>query len=60
FTVNAARGSFEEDRKGKIKTGYQADFTVLGEDPFAVDPRTIHAIPVRETWLAGRKVYQAK
>ncbi|MBR3151839.1 MAG: amidohydrolase family protein, partial [Erysipelotrichaceae bacterium] len=60
FTVNAARGSFEEDRKGKIKTGYQADFTVLGEDPFTVDPRTIHAIPVRETWLAGRKVYQAK
>ncbi|MBR3168599.1 MAG: amidohydrolase [Erysipelotrichaceae bacterium] len=60
FTVNAARGSFEEDRKGKIKAGYQADFTVLGEDPFTADPRTIHAIPVRETWLAGRKVYQAK
>ncbi|MBQ6367256.1 MAG: amidohydrolase [Erysipelotrichaceae bacterium] len=59
FTVNAARGSFEEDRKGKIKTGYQADFTVLAEDPFAVDPRHIHAIKVCETWFAGKKVFQA-
>ena len=60
FTKEAAKASFEEDRKGLIKEGYLADFTVLGEDPFAVDPREIHAIPVLETYLNGKRVFLKK
>ena len=57
FTVEGARASFEEGRKGRIAKGYLADFTVLDEDPFAVDPLRLHEIPVRATYLGGRKVY---
>jgi len=60
FTIRGAEASFEEDRKGRIAPGYLADFTVLGADPFAVEPREIHAIPVRETWLGGVRVYAAE
>ncbi len=57
FTSMAAYASFEENTKGRIAPGYIADFTVLGEDPFTADPRTIHSIPVLSTYLAGNCVY---
>ena len=59
YTVRGAEASFEEDRKGMIREGYLADFTVLGGDPFETEPAAIHEIPVLETWLGGRRVYAA-
>jgi hypothetical protein len=59
YTVRGAEASFEEDRKGLIREGYLADFTVLGGDPFETEPAAIHEIPVLETWLGGRRVYAA-
>ena len=46
FTSASAHASFEEDIKGKIAAGYLADFVVLKEDPFSVDPRHIHDISI--------------
>ena len=43
--------------KGLIREGYLADFVILGGNPFETDPRSLHAIPVCETWLGGRRVY---
>jgi predicted amidohydrolase YtcJ len=57
FTINSARGSFEESYKGLIKEGYLADFVVLEEDPFKADPRHIHEIKINSTWLGGTCVY---
>ena len=35
-----------------------ADFVVLGEDPFAVDPAVIKDISVDMTVVGGRMVYR--
>ena len=57
YTIRSAEGSFEENIKGKISEGYMADFVILGQNPFEVDPSTIKDIPVLETYLSGKKVY---
>ncbi|MBQ1692382.1 MAG: amidohydrolase family protein, partial [Erysipelotrichaceae bacterium] len=58
FTSASAHASFEEDVKGKIAAGYLADFVVLKEDPFSVEPRHIHDISIAATYLGGRCVYK--
>jgi len=60
YTVRGAEASFEENVKGKIAPGFLADFTVLGQDPFAADPSAIKDIPVLATYLGGRQVYRAE
>lgn len=55
FTAYGAYASFEEDIKGQIKTGYLADFTVLGIDPFETEPRWINKIPVAGTYAGGKQ-----
>ena len=57
FTVRGAEASFEENVKGRIRPGYLADFTVLDRDPFSVEPRALHTVPVRATYLGGARVH---
>ena len=57
YTKNAAYSSYEEDIKGTITVGKLADFVVLEEDPFQVEPQKIKDIEVKETYLSGEKVY---
>jgi hypothetical protein len=57
YTSEGARASFEEDRSGTLEVGKQADFIVLTEDPFVVDPSALSDIKVKQTWLDGRQVY---
>lgn len=57
YTCAGAYASFEENSKGKIAPGMLADFVVLGENPFEVPPEKLREIPVRETYLGGRKVF---
>ena len=59
YTAAGAFASFEEKIKGRIQPGMLADFVILGEDPFDVDPTLIKNIPVVATWLGGREVYHA-
>ena len=58
FTIRGAEGSFEEEIKGKIQEGMLADFVVLGENPFQVDPNHIKDIPILATYLGGKNVYE--
>lgn len=58
YTANAAYSSFEEDIKGTIKEGKLADFVVLDEDIFKMDPMKIKDIKVRATYLGGKAVYE--
>jgi predicted amidohydrolase YtcJ len=56
YSTYGAYASFEETKKGLIREGYLADFTVLGEDPFLTDPANIHKIPVVSVFLAGKQI----
>lgn len=60
YTSAAAKASFEEAIKGRIAAGMLADFVVLDQDPFAVDPSTIQDIAIHATYLGGKKVFQAE
>ncbi len=59
YTIRGAEGSFEENIKGRIQPGMLADFVLLGQNPFDVDPACIKDIPVLRTFLGGRMVYSA-
>lgn len=58
FTVNAAYASFEEGRKGSITPGKMADFVVLPEDIFSIDPERLKDLQVERTYLGGELAYQ--
>jgi len=57
FTIEAARASFEEDRKGSIRPGKLADLVVLDRDPLSVEPERIGALRVCMTLLDGEVVH---
>lgn len=57
YTSEGARCGWEEDYKGKLIPGMQADMVVLQEDPMAVDPRTIKDIKILGTIRKGSLVY---
>ncbi len=56
-TANAAYQYFEEDTKGSITPGKQADLVVLSENPLKVPPETILEIRVLETISRGKRVF---
>ncbi len=58
YTVMGAYATFEETEKGAIKPGMLADFAVLAQDPRAVPPDEIAAIPITQTWIGGELVYE--
>lgn len=58
YTRNAAFFTSEESMKGTIEVGKLADFVVLARDPEAIDPAELLNLPVQQTWLGGKRVYQ--
>ncbi len=56
-TLGAAYQYFEEDTKGSITIGKQADLVILAENPLEADPATIEHIAVVETFSRGRSVH---
>ena len=59
YTVEGAYASFEDDRKGSIKPGYLADFTILANDPADGPASEIAQTPVLGTVIGGEFVYEA-
>jgi predicted amidohydrolase YtcJ len=57
FTSDAAYAAFEEKVRGRIEAGFEADLTVLGEDPMTVAEPKIPSIPVFMTVVGGRIAY---
>ena len=57
-TLGAAYQYFEEDTKGSITPGKQADLVILERDPLAADPAGLEHIRVLETFSRGRSVFQ--
>ncbi len=58
-TLDAAYSYFEEDRKGSISVGKQADLVVLGADPQKVPVGEISEIEIIETLARGKTVYSS-
>ncbi|GIE03078.1 amidohydrolase [Paractinoplanes durhamensis] len=55
YTSGTAHLAFEERTQGSIRPGMRADLVHLGADPTGIDPAALPAVPVRGTWLAGRR-----
>ncbi|MEZ4417282.1 MAG: amidohydrolase [Gemmatimonadota bacterium] len=56
-TLGAAYQYFEEDTKGSITVGKQADLVILGENPLTADVGALADIPIVETFSRGRSVF---
>jgi predicted amidohydrolase YtcJ len=56
FTTDAAYAAFEEDRRGRIAPGYEADLTILASDPMTVSEKEIPAVAAPFTIVGGKVV----
>ena len=59
ITINAAYQHFEDDIKGSIEVGKQADLVVLSEDPLSIDTKNLLELDVVATFSRGVKVFNA-
>lgn len=59
FTSDAAFAGFAEGRFGRLVKGERADFVLIDRDPLLASPEEIRQTRVLETWVGGRKVYDA-
>ena len=59
YTINGAFASFEEDMKGTLEPGKLADFVLLSENLFEIDPVEIKDVKVLQTFVGGKNVYSA-
>ena len=57
FTTWAAYGGFDEDKRGKIQIGYDADFTILSNDLLEVESDQILETKIMATIVNGKIVY---
>lgn len=55
ITIDAAWIMRWEDRIGSIRAGKNADFTVLEQDPYKVEPQKLKDIPIWGTVFEGEK-----
>ncbi len=58
ITRDAAYQYFEEDRKGTLEAGKQADLVILSESPLAVPREELLRLAISETWSRGERVYK--
>lgn len=57
FTLDAAYAQHQENILGSLEPGKWADFILLDQDPFAIDPNDIWKTEVLQTWVAGECVF---
>lgn len=60
YTEGSAFAEFQESDKGTLGIGKFADFVILSEDIFRIDPVRIRDVKVLRTVMNGRTVFQAK
>ena len=56
-TLGAAYQYFEEDTKGSLTVGKQADLVILETNPLTTDPADLEHIKILETFSRGRSVH---
>jgi predicted amidohydrolase YtcJ len=58
FTSAASWMAFQEERKGTIEEGKDADFAILSANPLTVEADELRSIRVLRTYVRGRLVYE--
>lgn len=58
-TTGAAYACFEEESRGRLAPGMQADLVVLDRDPGRVAPEELRDLAVHLTMVGGRVAYEA-
>ncbi|MFT3710591.1 MAG: amidohydrolase [Archangium sp.] len=59
FTTGGAYAAFAEDRRGQLKSGFDADLLVLPVDPVEGEPKRVAAMKVLITVVNGVDVFRA-
>ena len=57
FTLDAAYAGHQEKTVGTLEPGHWADFILVDQDIFAIDPKLIWSTRVLGTWVGGKNVY---
>ncbi|MEZ5521969.1 MAG: amidohydrolase [Dokdonella sp.] len=57
FTLDAAYAAHQEKTLGTLETGKWADFILVDQDIFTINPKKIWSTRVLETWVGGHRVY---
>jgi predicted amidohydrolase YtcJ len=60
FTWGSAYAEFQENVKGTLELGKLADFVIVSEDIFAIDPVKIRDAKVLMTIVDGKVVFEKK
>ncbi|MBR5502673.1 MAG: amidohydrolase family protein, partial [Oscillospiraceae bacterium] len=60
YTEAGAYASFEENVKGRIEKGMYADFVLLEDDVFSVEPAHIRTLPCWPPMLAASRYTAAR
>lgn len=60
FTISAAYAAHDEHNNGSLEPGKYADFIVIDQNIFTIDPKDIWKTQVLETWVNGQRIYQHK
>ena len=60
FTLDAAWAAHQEKVIGTLEVGKWADFIVVDQDLFKVEPKAIGKTQVLQTWVAGKCVFEKK
>ena len=58
YTINSAFASFEESIKGSIEAGKLADFVILSENIFEINPKEISTVIIEKTVFDGEIIYE--
>lgn len=57
MTIWAAKGSFDESRRGSIELNKNADFIILSDDIMTIDESLIPSVKVESLVIGGEKIY---
>ncbi len=58
YTIGSAYACFSENRRGRIRPGFLADFAVLDRDIFTIPEDEIKDVQCVMTFVNGRKIFQ--